>query len=132
VEAQLKPDLDRSLIVRLARSFGYALRGLAVVSRDRMFRCQLLAAIMVIALATWLRMTPVEWSILALTIGFVLALEAMNSAIETSVDLAMPEMHPSAARAKDVAAGAVLIASIAAAVVGLFILGPKIVHQLSR
>lgn len=122
----MKPDLDRPFIVRLVRSFGYALRGMAIISRDRMFRCQLVAAIVVIALAGWLGATPAEWSILALTIGGVLALEAINSAIETCVDLAMPELHPLAARAKDVAAGAVLIASIAAVVIGICLLGPKL------
>jgi diacylglycerol kinase len=131
LEARLKPDADRPFLVRFTRSFGYALRGLAIVSRDRMFRCQLLAAIVVIALAGWLGATPAEWSILALTIGGVLALEAMNSAIETCVDLAMPEIHPLAAKAKDIAAGAVLIASIAAVVVGLCLLGPKLIRHLN-
>lgn len=127
----MKPDKDRSFPVRLVRAFGYALRGIAVVSRDRMFRCQLIAALVVVAFTAWLRVTPGEWAILVLTIGGVLALEAMNSAVEMCVDLAMPEMHPLAGRAKDVAAGAVLIASVAAIIVGLCILGPRLVQRLS-
>jgi diacylglycerol kinase (ATP) len=56
----------------------------------------------------------------------VLAMEAMNSAVETCVNLAMPDQHPLAARAKDVAAGAVLLASLGAVAVGLILLGPKL------
>lgn len=126
----MKPDLEKPFVVRFARAFGYAFHGIAIVSRDRMFRCQLIAAVVVIALTAWLNATPVEWSILALTIGGVLALEAMNSAIESCVDLAMPESHPIAARAKDVAAGSVLLFSMASVVVGVCILGPKILDRL--
>ena len=99
---------------------------MAIVSRDRMFRCQVVAAVIAGALATWLGMSAVEWAILSLTMAGVLAMEAMNSAVETCVNLAMPDQHPLAARAKDVAAGAVLLASLGAVAVGLILLGPKL------
>ena len=126
----MKPDGDRPFLSRLVRAFGYALRGVAIVSRDRMFRCQLIAAVVVILLAAWLRVSTIEAAMLTMTIGGVLAMEAMNSAIETCVDLAMPERHPLAARAKDVAAGAVLLASTAAVIVGAFVLGPRLYEWL--
>ena len=122
----MNDDARRPFVVRLARAFLYAWRGIMVVSRDRMLRIQLLAAIVVVAMAAWLKVSRVEWAILMLTVGAVLALEAMNTAVEAVVDLAMPERHPLAARAKDAAAGAVLIAAIAASAVGLFILGPRL------
>ena len=51
--------------------------------------------------------------------------EALNTAIEAVVDLASPERHPLAGRAKDVAAGAVVVAVAAAGVCGLIIFGPR-------
>lgn len=127
----MKPDQDWPFIVRLARAFGYAIAGVAAVSRDRMFRCQFIVGVAVVPVAAWLHVSRIEWSMLVLTIGLVLALEAMNSAIETCVDLAMPQAHPLAKRAKDIAAGAVLIASIAALVVGICLLGPKLWKALT-
>ena len=67
-----------------------------------------------------------ELAILLLTIGFVLVLEALNTALEALVDLASPEYHPLAKIAKDVAAAAVLIAAITAVLVGLVLLLPRL------
>ena len=68
--------------------------------------------------------TNIEWMILVLTGGFVLATEAFNTAIEIDIDLTSPEIHPYARDTKDVAAGAVLIASITSVAVGVFIFLP--------
>jgi len=67
-----------------------------------------------------------EWIALVLAITLVLALEALNTALEAVVDLASPQLHPLAKRAKDVAAGAVLIGAIGAAVVGCLIFIPRL------
>lgn len=122
----MNPDLHHPFAIRLARAFLYAFRGIRIVSRDRMFRCQLIAGVIAIALGAWLKLSGIEWAILALTIAGVLAMEAMNSAIETTINLVMPTMHPMAGKAKDVAAGAVLLASFGAIAVGLIVLGPKL------
>lgn len=67
-----------------------------------------------------------EWAVILLCILIVMALEAMNSALEYLTDLVSPDYHPLAGKAKDMAAGAVLLASIGSVIIGLLILGPKI------
>ena len=69
--------------------------------------------------------TPVEWCICLTLFGLVMALEMVNTAVEAVVDLVTEERHPLAKIAKDTAAGAVLIAAIMAAIVGLIIFVPK-------
>jgi diacylglycerol kinase len=112
-------------------AFVYAFAGIRYVMRQRNPRIHLLAAVCVIALAAWLKVSRGEWAMLMLCIGTVIAAETMNSAIEAMVDLLSPEIRPSAKAAKDAAAGAVLITALAAAVVGLLILGPPLCHRLA-
>jgi diacylglycerol kinase (ATP) len=78
----------------------------------------LVAAILVLVGALVLRLTLHEFALLALAITLVLFAELMNTAIEVVVDLVSPDFHPLAQRAKDVAAGAVLLASVGAVVLG--------------
>jgi diacylglycerol kinase (ATP) len=78
----------------------------------------LLAAVAVLLTALMLRLTLVEFALLALAIILVLFAELMNTALEVVVDLVSPEYHLLAQRAKDVAAGAVLVASVGAAIMG--------------
>lgn len=78
----------------------------------------LVAAIMVLVGALVLRLTLYEFALLALAITLVLFAELVNTAIEVTVDLVSPDFHPLAQRAKDVAAGAVLLASVGAMVLG--------------
>lgn len=66
-----------------------------------------------------------EWMLCLLAFGLVMGAEMMNTAIETIVDLVSPEYHKLAGRAKDIAAGAVLISSVFAAIVGLIIFLPR-------
>ena len=93
-------------------------------------RLQLLAALVVVVLGLWLELDPTDWSLLALAIGAVLASEAANTALEALADRVAPDRHPLVAKAKDVAAAGVLIASLAAAAVGLFVLGPPLLARL--
>ena len=78
----------------------------------------LLAAVAVLVTALMLRLTLVEFALLALAIILVLFAELMNTALEVVVDLVSPEYHLLARRAKDVAAGAVLVASVGALIMG--------------
>jgi len=119
-------DLPR----RLA-SFGHAGRGLRALLAEPNARIQLLAAGAVIALGLWLDLGRADFALLGLAIGLVLALEALNTALEALADRVAPDPHPLVAKAKDVAAGAVLIASAAAAVLGLLVLGPPLWARLS-
>jgi diacylglycerol kinase (ATP) len=79
-------------------------------------------AAVVLLISLFLRITPIEFALLALSILFVLFAELVNTAVEAVVDLASPEYHPLAKIAKDTAAGAVLMAAIGAAIMGYLIL----------
>ena len=86
----------------------------------------MIAAVMAISVAVWLELGPLHFSILTLTIGAVLAGEAINTTVEAIVDLLSPEWHERAKIAKDVSAGAVLILGLTAVVIGLILLGPPL------
>jgi diacylglycerol kinase (ATP) len=72
-----------------------------------------------------------EWCWMTLAIIGVWLAEALNTAIEFLTDLVSPEFHPLAGKAKDVAAGAVLIAAIGAVVIGMFVFGPHLLRMFS-
>ena len=111
----------------LIASFAFAFAGIGYLFRtQRNARIHAAIAVIVCLLAAWLRVTRLEWAILVMTIACVLILEGLNTALEAVVDLASPQVHPLAKVAKDVAAGMVLIAAIAAVIVGLLILGPPL------
>ena len=107
------------------KSFYYALRGIGHgVKYERHMRFHLLAAVVVVCAGFGLSINRMEWCIVLLCIGSVVAAELVNTAIERLTDLASPTLHPLAGQAKDVAAGAVLILSITAAIVGGIIFCP--------
>ena len=81
---------------------------------------------MVVLVSFLLQISLVEWAVLLVCILVVLALEAVNSALEYLTDLVSPNYHPLAGKAKDMAAGSVLLASIGSVIIGLLLLGPKI------
>lgn len=118
---------SRVLSVRVARSFRFAGAGVAHLFRtQRNARIHALFGVAAVVVAAWLHVSRVEWAVLVLTIAAVVILEGVNTAIEAAVDLASPRVHPLAKVAKDVAAGTVLLAAVAAVVVGLLILGPPL------
>jgi diacylglycerol kinase len=125
VEPPAKPE------GRLARSFYHAFAGLFHLLRSQPnARTELAIGALACALAGWLGISRGEWAVLVLTIAAVLILEGVNTAIEAAVDLASPDFHPRAKVAKDVAAGMVLLASIASIVIGAVILGPPLWNRL--
>ena len=87
-------------------------------------------SLVVFVLAFWLDLSPIEWAILILTTMAVWIAEFINTSLEAVVDLTMPEIHPLAKAAKDVAAAAVLVGAIGAVVIGLLILGPPLWQRL--
>lgn len=107
-------------------SFVHATNGLRLSLRERNARVQAAAGLVAIALGAALNFSRVEWAVLTLTIALVLALETVNSAIEALVDLVTLDYHPLAKRAKDLAAGAVWLAALAAVVVGLLLFLPRL------
>ena len=86
----------------------------------------LAASALVVCLGWWLQLPASDWALLALAMGAVWALEAMNAALERVVDLASPQWHALARDAKDLAAGAVLLASLAALGVGVSVFAPRL------
>lgn len=112
--------------MRLA-AFRHALHGLWILCATQPnARFHLAATAGVLGAAAWFRLVAWEWIALVLAIAMVWAVEALNTAIEFTIDLVSPEQHFLAGWAKDVAAGAVLVASIAAVVVGGLIFGPRL------
>ena len=115
----------------LLRSFGFALEGISYLIRtQRSAQIEIVIGVVVIAVAAWLGISAIEWAILVLAMALVLALEALNTAIELAVTLASPQRHPLAKSAKDVAAAMVLIAAIGAVFVGIIVLGPRLASIL--
>ncbi len=114
------------------QSFGHALRGWWHVLRtQRNAWIHVSITLVIVAVSLWVHLDVRDWAVVVLTIAVVLISEFLNTAIEVVVDLASPQVHPLAKVAKDVAAGAVLIAAVAAVVIGLLILGPPLWARLS-
>jgi diacylglycerol kinase (ATP) len=90
-----------------------------------------LSTVAVIFTGLWFDLSWSEWCWIVLAFVSVWTAEALNTAIEFLTDVASPNFHPIAGKAKDVAAGAVLLAAIGAAIIGALIFGPKFV-QLFR
>ena len=112
--------------MRLLDSFRYAFHGIwRCVKGERNFRIHTLLAALSLILGVFYRLSPEKWAVLWLTIGLVLCAEGMNTAIEAAVDLSSPQKHPLAALAKDAAAGAVLLAALAAVGVGFSLFGEE-------
>ncbi len=117
----------KGFFVLRAHSFRHALRGLWYVIRtQRNAWIHTVITILVALMALWLRLPLRDWAVLFLTIAMVWTAEFINTALEAVVDLASPRQHPLAKVGKDVGAAAVLIASLAAILVGLLILGPPL------
>ncbi|MEM1442559.1 MAG: diacylglycerol kinase family protein [Verrucomicrobiota bacterium] len=110
-----------------------AFRGLVSVFRsERNFRIHAAIATVVVVAGFLFRVSTGEWIALALCIGFVMSAEVLNTAIEYLADAVHPEMDPGIRMAKDAAAGGVLVASVAAAVVGAIVFLPEVWELLSK
>ncbi len=116
-----------SWLISRALAFRYAFAGIRILLGQRNTHIHLFIAIVVVLCGLLWRLTGTEWLALTLTITVVLALEAVNTALEAVVDLASPQFHPLAKQAKDVGAAAVLVGALGAAVVALIIFGPRLV-----
>ena len=109
------------------RSFRYAGRGIGyLIAREHNAWIHLVVAVAVITAGICLQLSRIEWIAVIFAIGFVLAAEAINSAIERLSDRITLRSDPVIRDAKDLAAGGVLIAAITAAVVGLIVFIPRI------
>ena len=110
----------------LHKSFSYAFEGIfTCIRNERNMKIHIAVAALVVIAGWILELSITEWCICLGLFGLVMALELVNTAVEAVVDLVTTECHPLAKIAKDTAAGAVLIAAIMAAIVGLLIVVPK-------
>jgi diacylglycerol kinase len=123
-------------MLKFYRSFLYALNGLwLLLSTERNFRIMGVVCLLVNLAGFSLdafgeHLNRFEWAILWCAMGLVFVSEGLNTALETTLDALHPEKHPMIGRAKDMAAGATLSASIVAIIVGLYIFTPHVMSLL--
>ena len=112
----------------ITNSFKFAFEGVKKSLKDEPnLRIHISIAVLIIILAFLLRFTYLELAILTLTIGFVLILELINTALEALTDLVSPKIKPKAKEAKDVSAAAVLFSAILSIIVGILLFLPRII-----
>lgn len=122
----------KSFFVSRIHSFRHAFRGWFYVlrtQRNAWIHSAIATAVFIVGL--WLGLPPRDWAVIILTAAVVFAAEFMNTAIEVVVDLASPDEHPLAKIGKDVGAAAVLVAALAAFLIGLLLLGPPLLQKLA-
>lgn len=108
------------------QSFIYAFRGIKwLLKTQHNAWIHIFAAFVVIAAGFWFSLTLTEWALVVLATGIVFSAETFNTAIEQLVDKISPGYDEMAGKIKDLAAGAVLLAAITAAVVGIIVFGGK-------
>ncbi len=114
------------------KSFLCAFRGLAVLfCTQRNARVHLFFLVLAVACGCVFRISSIEWCLVFLASGMVLATEGLNTGLELLADVVHPEHHPQVGRMKDMAAGAVLITAIAAVGVGTMIFLPKLISWIA-
>lgn len=123
---------DRPYKDNLCASFKHAFEGLGyVLYHERNARLHLLAAVLVVAMGAWLQLSQLEWALIIAAIGLVFTGEMLNTVVELAIDLISPKENPLAKHAKDVAAGAILTASMVAMIIGIIVLGPPLWSRLT-
>jgi diacylglycerol kinase (ATP) len=121
-------ELSWQVAPTLFTSFKYAWMGVSYAfTTQRNFRVHVILGTLAIGMGIFLQLSVVEMSVVGLTIGAVLAMELLNTAIESVVDLTVQQTYHELAKiAKDCAAAAVLISSLAALLVAGFLILPKL------
>ncbi len=118
---------------KLFASFTYAFSGIfSTFKTEQNFRIHTLLSVIVITIAIALDFSSVKLIILFIVIGLVLALELINTAIENTVDLITLEHNPLAKKAKDAAAGAVLVFSIFAVIIGILLFIEPLMNSINN
>ena len=108
------------------KSVGFAFRGaLLLIRTEASIKIQVLLAILVTAAGFYFDLTATEWILQILAIALVLGIEGLNTAVEKIADFIQPEHDPKIGFIKDISAGAVMLVSIASAIIGLIIYLPK-------
>lgn len=127
----IKSEKQVFSIVKRIQSFEHAGNGIRVfLKTTHSAWIQIAVALIAVFLGFVFNISQTEWMFVVLSIGFVLTTEAFNTAFEFDIDLTSPEYHEYAKYTKDVAAGAVLIASVTASIIGLIIFLPEFLAVL--
>ncbi|WP_303315266.1 diacylglycerol kinase family protein [Flavivirga abyssicola] len=116
-----------SFIVNRIKSVGYAYKGaLLLLKTEASIKIQFAIAVILTIAGIYYEISSIEWIIQLLCIGVVMSIEGVNTAIEAVADFIHPEHHSKIGLIKDIAAGAVFIASTFATIIGFIIYFPKI------
>lgn len=111
----------------LGESFYHAIAGVIYsFTSQRNMKVHGLAAIIVVIAGLVCGLNRMEWGLVVVAIFMVLTAETMNTAIEKTVDLVTDEFHPLAKKAKNLAAGATLLAAMCAVILGIIVFGPYV------
>ncbi|HLT51218.1 MAG TPA: diacylglycerol kinase family protein [Arenibacter sp.] len=120
--------LKKSFLINRIRSVGFAFRGaLLLIRTEASIKVQVFIGTIMTAAGFFFGISSTEWTIQILAIALVLGIEGANTAIEKLADFVQPDHDPKIGFIKDVSAGAVMLVSIAACIVGLIIYVPKMV-----
>lgn len=118
-------------IKKLLYSFKYAFTGIkSAFQSERNMKIHVTAMILVIILGLVLKISIAEWIACFFCFAMVISAELFNTAIELTVDIAMPKKNEIAKKAKDIAAGGVLVCAIASFIIGILIFLPKIIELI--
>ena len=111
------------------KSFGYAFNGLKILIREEHnSRIHILAAMVAVIAGLFFQLSAIEWVAIVLAIGWVIALEIINSAIENISDFVSPGQNEMIKKIKDLSAAGVLVGAITAVIIGLIVFVPKIME----
>ncbi len=120
------------ILKKRIKSFGYAGRGIRIVfGTETNMKIHICIAVLVLIAGFTFKISAIEWIACLLCIGLVIGMEMVNTSIENIVDLVSPDYHPLAGKAKDVAAGAVLLCAIISVTIGLLVFAPKFWHVIT-
>jgi len=115
------------------RSFRPAFQGWAHVGRTQPNTwLHAVITLTVIVVSFWVGLSRTDWVLILLATGLVWVAEFLNTALEAVVDLASPRQHKLAKAAKDVSAGAVVVAALIAVLVGVLLLGPPLLEKIAE
>ena len=111
------------------KSFGYAFNGLKILIREEHnSRIHILAAMAAVIAGLFFQLSSIEWVAIVLAIGWVIALEIINSAIENLSDFVSRDQNEMIKKIKDLSAAGVLVGAITAVIIGLIVFVPKIME----
>jgi diacylglycerol kinase (ATP) len=121
-------EKDNSFITGRIKSVGFAVKGaFKLITTEHSVMVQFSLAILMIVAGFYFEIDRYEWMMQILAFGLVLGIESMNTGIEKMADFVHPEFHNRIGFIKDIAAGGVLFAAIAAIAIGLLIYVPKFI-----